>query len=305
MIAPPNVDPAATTAGSVSVLHPDLASGDDDIAYLRDTSVNTTSTTPPGVSTTDELPKSVTNFTAPFGTSEQFWMSNQADVDGSGLLKFDSSSHMLSVFGHATAGLEGNTYAESTPVDTGRKVESTAHAAFSKMVLLPTSYISGDKGVVVVEDFAADVNCKSTGQLGGAVATGTWSADLSVWLDSNPSDGIPSGSYVSIPLSGSTTSTATDPLAAYSLSNNPVVLDSAVPDERVYLFDDPANDRAGYLESWSSSPLVSASADATTSTVEMNVALSIATAQTDPANDATKLAVNVGQMSCEAVDARG
>jgi prepilin-type N-terminal cleavage/methylation domain-containing protein len=305
MTAPPNVAPAATTAGSVTVVHPDLVSGEGNIAYLRDTSVNTTSTTPPGVSTTNELPRSVTNFTAPFGTAEQFWMSNQADDDASGLLKFDPSGHMLSVFGHATAGLGGSTYAEATPVDTGRKVESRANAAFSKMVLLPTSFIPGDKGVVVVEDFVANVNCKSTGQLGGAVATGTWSAKLKVWLDSNPSDGIASGSYVPIPLSGSTTSTATDPLATYSLANNPMVLDSAVPGEQVYLFDDPAKGRVGYLESWSSSPLVSASADATTSTVAMNVALSIATAQTDPANDATKLAVNVGQMSCEAVDARG
>jgi type II secretory pathway pseudopilin PulG len=315
MTAPPNVVPTATSAGSTTVEHPDLADGEDDIAYLVDTSVNNTSTPPPGVSTTAELPMSVTNFAAPLGTAEQFWVNNQADTDGAGLLQLDSSGHMLSLYGNATSSLTGNTYAEATPVDTGRKVESKAHTEFAKMVLLPTSYISdplsGDKGVVVVDDFVADVNCKSTGVAGGQVATGTWSADLRVWLDSNPSDGIPVGSYVEIPLSGSTTSVATDPLVGYGPSSNPLVLDSTIPEQRVYLFDDPgdpddpSDDRAGYLESWSSNPLVTASTDATTSSVAMNVAISIATARTDPANDATKLAVNVGQMSCDAVDARG
>lgn len=305
MTSPPNVTPTSTTSSSVSVAHPDL--GNAQIAHVDGTSVNDSASPAPGVAVTSELPTSATNFSGSSG--QEFWLDNQADATLTGRLQLDlgPDSHVLALHGTGSDGLSGSTHATTTDVNpyTLRKVESSADSSFSKMVLLPTGYIPDDKGVVVVEDFTATADCKSNGALSGAIATGSWSANLKVWLDADPSDGLVAGSYVDIALSGSTTSTSGDSLAAFNLSNNPLVLDSPDPASRVYLFDDPTNDLVGYLDSWSSAPLMSTVLEETTSSVDMSVALSFATAKTDPANDASKLIVNVGKLSCKAVDARG
>lgn len=307
MTAPPSNTASATTSGPILVEHPELSGAD--VAWLVDSSVNESATPAPGATVVNELPRSAANFSVPAGAGELFWLTNQADTSVTNPLQLDSSGsgHMLSVYRTASNRMHGSTSAEATAADpiSLREVESSAQTQFAKMVLLPANYIPGDKGVVVIDNFTANVNCKSVGTTSGAVATGAWSATLKFWADSDPSDGVASGAYVEVPLSGSTTATTTDPLAAHGLASNPLVLDSAIPAERVYLFDDPTNDRVGYLESWSSSPLMSATVDDTSSTVNADVALSISTARTDPNNDASKLAIDIGKLSCEAVDARG
>jgi hypothetical protein len=105
------------------------------------------------------------------------------------------------------------------------------------------------------------------------------------------------------------TSTAVDPLAAIK-TENPLVYDGigTLTDPDVYLFDTPAVGatpaKLGYLDHWSSTPVMTSTAADQIARVGMPSALQIVTAKTDPTNVESKLAISIGKISCEAADLR-
>jgi Tfp pilus assembly protein PilV len=303
--SPPDSTPAQKTAAIKTVTNTDLAPTLD-VAGLGASAVNEV-TPAPTVSTLNQLPKAAANFAFTGGNNaENFWAMNQADTSGSAVRRLDASQHIFFVKRiSSTFRTTGNTSAEATattPV-ASRKVEAIAHAQWGKAVLLPTTFASGDKGVVVITNFTADVSCKSTGSASTAVATGSWSATLQYWKDTNPADGVASGSYQTVALSGSTSGAGVDPLAALKVTN-PLVYDSTLPTGDVYLFDDPLSAKIGYLDAWSSTPVVTAATTPQTATVSMPYAINIVTAKTNPANAESKLAINIGKLSCTTADKR-
>lgn len=306
LAAPPDTSPAGRVDGLPFTTTSDGLSPSQTIAGVTNTSVNETATPATGVSVPNQLPSSSGNFAFTSGNGpDHFWVNNQKESGGVGsLLQFEDNTKIFSVHRLADKRLTGRSSAVATAVapTSSRKVETTAHAEAKRMVLLPTSFASG--GVVVIDDFIADVGCKSTGTLGSATVSGTWQATLRYWRDTT-NNGLAFGGYsLPIPLSGSLGSTATDPLAEISKSNNPLVYDSVVSSGDIYLFDDPAAGREGYLDSWSSRPEIFNSKTATKSSVNIDFAMQIVTAQTNPTNEQTKLALTIGKLSCSAEDLR-
>jgi len=159
--------------------------------------------------------------------------------------------------------------------------------------------------VIVIDDFSASLSCKATAVAGTSEATGSWSATLRYWADSDPGDGIAEGEYVTVSLSGAVGSIASDPLADLKATSNPLVFDHADPDRDVYLFDDGTV--AGYVSDWSSRPEIQAAVDAAgrTSTVDLDGAIEMITSPVNPAVSQSAVRASIGAMSCEAVDKRG
>jgi prepilin-type N-terminal cleavage/methylation domain-containing protein len=306
--APPDVSALpVVSGGSFSVLS-DLLVPQVAIGGVTTTSVNE-STPAATVSVANQLPVASGNFALTGGQgSDRFWVNNQAEIGNSTALKLDGSKKVVSVHrvGNDSSGrLSGYTSATSTALlpTSSRKVETAAHAQLKKIVLLPTTYIGDEGGVVVIEDFVADVSCKSTGSAAGAAVTGTWSATLKYWRDLN-ANLTDDGSYSpKIALSGSLGSTASDQLAPVKAAN-PKVYEGALPTSDVYLFDDPSLGRRGYLDSWSTQPSISSSTTDKRSTVQIDFAIQIVTAKTNLTNDKTRLALTLGKLSCSAEDKR-
>jgi type II secretory pathway pseudopilin PulG len=300
--APPNVSPMVSSGSAQTVTNTDLVPALP-VAGMVATNVNE-SIPAPTVQVTGELPKASTNFNYPSST-ELFWVNNQADTGRNTLLHLHATEHPFSIQRLGSNRMSGNAYAEATAVSplATRKVHATAHAQFGKAIVLPTTFASGDRGVVVISSFTADVECKSTGSLAGAVATGSWSATLSYWRDTNPADGAANGGFIDIPISGSTTGTGVDPLAAIK-AENPLVYDSISSSADVYLFDQPAAGKIGYLDTWSSTTTMTSAKTSQDASVSMPYAINIATAKTNQTNEESKLVINIGKLSCQTADRR-
>lgn len=304
LIAPPDTTPAPRVDGLAFTTTSDGLSPAQSIAGATTTSVNETSPAP-GVSVPNQLPSAAGNFSFTAGNGpDHFWVNNQKESGGLGsLLQFDDNTKIFSIHRVADKRLKGNSSAIATAIapTSTRKVETIAHAEAARMVLLPTSFAS--QGVVVIDDFSADVGCKSTGNVTTSTVSGQWTATLRYWIASGGALG--GGQYSSpITLTGSLGSTAADPLLSINRTNNPLVYDALLSSGDIYLFDDPAAGRKGYLDSWSSKPEIFNSKTATKSTVNIEYALQIVTAQTNPANEQTKLALTIGKLSCNAEDLR-
>ncbi|HEY7876518.1 MAG TPA: type II secretion system protein [Actinomycetota bacterium] len=300
--APPSTSPMMSSGVAQTVSNTDLFPVLP-VAGLAATNVNE-SVPAPTVHVTGELPKAVTNFNYPSST-ELFWVNNQADTGRNTLLHLHATEHPFSIQRVSSNRLSGNTYAEATAVSpvASRKVQATAHAQFGKAIVLPTTFASGDRGVVVISNFVADVDCKSTGSLAGAVATGAWSATLTYWRDSDPSDGAANGGFATVPISGSTTGTGTDPLAAIE-AENPLVYDSVLSSGDVYLFDRPAQGKVGYLDTWSTKTTMTSAKTSQDASVSMPYAINIVTAKTNQSNEESKLIINIGKLTCQTADRR-
>ena len=300
--APPNVSPMLSSGTAQTVTNTDLVPALP-VAGMVATNVNE-SVPAPTVQVVNELPKSVTNFSYPAST-ELFWVNNQADVGRNTLLHLHATEHPFSIQRLSSNRMSGNTYAEATSVSplATRKVHATAHAQFGKAIVLPTTFASGDRGVVVISNFMADVECRSTGSLAGAVATGSWSATLSYWRDTNPADGAANGGFVDIQISGSTIGAGVDPLVAIR-AENPLVYDAVAASGDVYLFDQPSAGKVGYLDSWSSTTTMTSAKTSQDSTVSLPYAINIATAKTNQSNEESKLVINIGKLSCQTADRR-
>lgn len=303
VIAPPDSSPAPVVNADGFTVASDGLTPAVTIAGATTTSVHESSPVP-GVSVVNQLPSAAGNFAFTAGAGlDHFWVNNQADADR---LKLDATKKIFSVHRVGEARMRGNTSAVATSVapTSGRKVESVAHAEFPKAVVLPTTFIGSGNGVVLIENFAADVSCTSTGNAGTAAVTGTWSASLRYWRDTTLDLTANGGYSAPIALGGSLGSAAADPLAAINRSNNPLVYEALVASNNVYLFDDPTALKTGYLDSWSTAPFISSSKTATRSTVDIEFAIQIVTAQTNLNNEQTKLALSIGSLSCSAQDLR-
>jgi prepilin-type N-terminal cleavage/methylation domain-containing protein len=326
-----NSDPAGTLAdasGATSTLHatPNVATvpasdaglpdpqvthteldGDPRVGYFGSTSANTGSAI---AQVLNELPTAGGRFDFTSGTGQpRFWVNNVIGTDGVAELHLDPASAMLDVQRTGSARLSGETTAVTTALSpsASRKVESTAVAEFAQLNLLPVSYIldlTSAKSVISIDDFAAALTCRATANATPSLATGSWSATLRYWRDPS-NDGVPAGAYESVALSGSTTSSTPDPLAAIEAAANPLVFDALDNDDDVYLFDTPTE--RGYLQDWWSRPQMTSTNDSSgrDTSVNLDGALQIITAPVNPDDDASSISVSIGSMSCKAVDKRG
>lgn len=302
--------------------HPDLIP-QTTAEVVDQTKVNGTTVITPVVQVVNNLPLARGGFSF-VGSQESWWVNNQFDPNtNTSELSLDPLRHIFSLFAVGSLRTRGNTYAEATEVGTAsRKVEATAHAEVPRAELLVStatssnSDASGDRGVVVIRNFVADVGCKATGTLATSSVTGSWSATLKYWKDAtNTPLGVANGAYVTQQIGGSLNS-GVDPLATIR-AENPLVLDHPTSNaDDVYLFQipDPVDEnlpplQKGFLTSWSSTPqLSSAKTELTEGGIEARVsmpfALNIVTSFTDPDNPETRLTINFGKLSCRAVDKR-
>ncbi|MGH2755885.1 MAG: type IV pilus modification PilV family protein [Actinomycetota bacterium] len=303
---PPNVTPTASSKSGFTVVHPDLNSLP--IAFLDSTIVNESSTPSPGVAVTNELPQAAGNFRyTGSNNNDVLWFDNQASTGKRTELQLVNNKPLFFAQPTSTTKIMGNSSVVTTDMlpTNLRKVEAVAHAEVGKMVFLPVTFANGsggNRGVVFITDFRADVSCTANGTAG--VATGSWSATFNYWKDNFNNDSTSDGGYVQIPLSGSTTTSATDQLAGL-MTQNPRVFDSSKGDnEDVFLFDDPAAGKLGYLQTLSSNPQMTDSTDATSAQAGTDKAITMVAALTDQDNPETRLAITVGKLSCQAVDKR-
>lgn len=310
--APLNAVPAPMVAkGPSTINHPALIG--ESIGFIGDTAVNMPASgliPTPAVQVVNGFPRSTSNVATTGGVGDLYWADNQADTDE--LLspkKFDPSPtrYMFSVQRPSgSERLKADTYAEATPESplSGRKVQATARASAPRFVLMPVTFATPPGGVIVIDSFTANVDCKATGSSSSAVATGSWSATLSYWRDDDPGDLLAVGRYQSLSLGGNVSTTVTsDPLAPLR-TENPLVYDSTEASGDVYLFNDPAANKLGYLDSWSSTFAMGSSKSAATSSVSMPYAINIVTAKTNSANEESKFTLSIGKLSCRAVDNR-
>jgi Tfp pilus assembly protein PilV len=298
--APPNSYLAPDVVGSpVAVAHPDLG--------LTVASLGLSRVDDPGVKVETDLPTATGGFAFNTISDLTYAVFNDPGAGGSAKLHL-AGGPMLSVGGIGSSELSGatNAYATALTPSAGRKVEATVTAGFEKLRMLPADFIiHPDASVIVITDFSASLNCRATATGGTSAATGSWSATLLYWADLDPDDGVPEGEYVSVPLSGTIGSGATDPLATLRESSNPLVFDHPDPDKDVYLFDDGTV--AGYLSDWSSRARIQSSVDTSgrSSTVDLDGAIQIVTSAVNPAVPRSMVTASIGAMSCEVVDKRG
>ena len=305
--APADVSPAPVTSlnDPQTINHPDLARS---VLMLGPSSVNQTNPVSE-VKVPNALPRASTNFEFTGGVGQLFWVNNQADVSDTAIRKLDPLQPVFSVSRTNLARkTRGWTSAEATALlpAASREVKAIAHAESNRMALLPTTFAGS--GVVRIVDFVAELTCRSTGPLGAPTVTGSWSATFEYWRDTNPADDLAVGGYRTVEtvagstkLSGTIGSSAVDPLAAIK-TENPLVYDSVVPTSDIYLFE--TTTQAGYLDHWSSSPLIVSTTANQSARANVPYAIQLVTAKTDPANPETKLTISIGKMSCDATDLR-
>lgn len=259
----------------------------------------------------NNLPQASGSFQFNNSGSDSFWVNNQNNPTS--YLQLDPTQPMVDIDRGSSTRVSGSTSAVSTDVvpASSRKIESTAAGTMNKLSILPTGFIctgsnpdpscsGGDRSVIVISNFQASLDCKSTASSSTAAATGSWSATLQYW------DGTQK-KYISVPLAGSVGSTATDPVTALKASN-PLVFDSPDDTQDVHLFD--TGTTKGYLKDLSDVVNIPATKDGTgaNTSVTLNGAISVVTASTDPTvsgDNPTGINVTVGSMSCTAKDARG
>lgn len=303
--APPNVSPADASLGEQFLTHPNLVPQ----AVVGSFEATAAKNVDAGVA--NELPFANGDFAIgdPGSDSDDLWVVPQLGTDAIGDLHLDTSRPMFLMRHSGSDVMTGGTDAVATALDgMDRKVLATGDVAFRNLRLLPTDFISSsgtDRAVVVVDEFNASVSCQSTADPSTAAAIATWSATLRYWRDTNI-DGSRNGGYSpTVTLNGSG---STDPLAEIRATGNPLVYDGATPDEDVYLFDDPAAGQVGYLSDWGSlfnagTTGVTEDAAGHVTTAAIDGALSIKTAAHETLPDSA-LSVNLGRLSCEAVDRR-
>lgn len=269
-----------------------------------------------GVKVVDELPTAEGTFGFDAPTSDPlFWVNNQAETGRQAELLLDPNRKVLTVRRDGTTKMTAYTQGTATALTptSGRKVAATATAVIGRVDLMPATFINQEqRAVVVIRDFKAELRCTSTAQPTASVAgidggTVVWSAKFKYWADTN-NNNKDDGAYVpEMTISGSfSTGTPTaDPLEAIQ-AQNPKVYDIPNDANDIHLFSTPATPK-GYLVDWSSKPDVTWSKDASgrVTGASLDGALGIVTNRTHPNIEAAGLNVNIGKLSCEAVDKRG
>jgi prepilin-type N-terminal cleavage/methylation domain-containing protein len=308
--APPNAYPAAgSTAGDLTVSHQYSASTSVPIAFMDDSAVETPTGYSLGAQVVNELPRGAGKFrfSQPAGANQPtMWIDNQADRGLASPLKLDDSAHLVTLERDgATPRLNGQTSAEATALSptASRKVEAKASAAFSKLSIFPTTFITDpDDSVLVIDNFTASLTCTSTASATAEVL-GTWSATLRYWRDLN-NNGLTDGGYEDVPLTGDLTG-GIDPLATLKSTGNPLVYDDLVDANDLYLFQ--TADRNGYFTDLRGRRLIASSeaGSGRSTTGSLEEAINIETVATSATDPATTMSLSVGSLSCRAVDKRG
>jgi prepilin-type N-terminal cleavage/methylation domain-containing protein len=302
--APPNTSPADTSLAAQSLTHPNL----DPQAIVA--SFESTAAKNLDVGVTNELPFANGDFAVgnPGSDSDDLWVAPQVSIDAAADLHLNTSRPMFIMKHSGSEVMTGGSDAVATALNSmDRKVLATGEVSFKNLRLLPTDFVSStgtERAVVVIDDFTASVSCKSTADPTTAGASATWSATLRYWQDTT-NNGSRDGSYATKLLSGAA---SLDLLADVRATGNPLVYDGLTPDEDVYLFEDPAAGKVGYLNDWgslfnASSTGVTEDAAGKVTTAGIDGALSIKTAAHGTIPESA-LSVNLGKLSCEAVDRR-
>jgi prepilin-type N-terminal cleavage/methylation domain-containing protein len=309
--APPNAYPApGASTGEQTVGFPVSDTETIPVAFIDDSLVEGPTPFSLGAQIISELPTAAGKFrfSGPAAPGEPtMWVDNQAERGLTSPLKLHPTAHLVTIERDgATPRASGQSSAEATalaPVSS-RKVEVKASAAIAKLSVFPTTFITDpENAVLLVNDFTAEVSCKSTANTSTAAVTGTWSATLRYWGDADPSDGLPVGSYVDVPLSGSLAG-GTDPLDQLKV-DNPLVYDDLVDANDVYLFN--SGGRTGYFSDVRTRPLVSSLVGSAgrSSFATIKGAIEISTAPTSTVTPGSTMSVSLGALSCDAVDRRG
>ncbi len=302
--APPNSSPSDTSLVSNVLTHPNL------VPPTNIAGIDLTSAKNVDVGVTNELPLANGSFALgnPGTASDDLWVAPQVNTVRENLLQLSTTRPLFFIHPSSADAMTGTTAAVATDIaGADRKVETTSAISLSDLRMLPTTFIGGDAegAVVVIDNFEASVSCKSTGDPVSAGATATWSATLRYWQDTtNTTVGVRNGSYVTETLGGAD---GVDRLAEIR-ADNPLVHDGLTPAQDVYLFEDSVADTVGYLSDWGSLFDIS-STGATedvlgeTTTAAVDGALNINAAPTGTTAE-SGLKVNLGKLSCEAVDSR-
>lgn len=312
---PPTQNPTSSSVGAGTVMNDDL-SGDPLVAGLGGTTAGGTS---PGLEVTvaNELPEARGSFSFDAATGqEDLWVDTQTTYVDKHL---NPARHILSVQPRTLGtevGASGSTYAETLGLGTSdRGVGTNATATVNEVQILPTTFIpSAPSSVIQITDFTATVDCKATALAATTVASPTWTATLKFWVDHAPdgtpaNNGINAGSYTTLNLSGD----STDELSSWGAGagkTNPLVYDGATNAEDIYLFEDAASSKQGYLSGWSSLYNVTTTgfqkdtATGKLASADIGGALRIDTAPTDTAVATSALQLALGSLNCAAVDRR-
>jgi prepilin-type N-terminal cleavage/methylation domain-containing protein len=323
--APPadGPQPAEPPVGT-NVLRLDLDEDglDEFLAGLDDTWVGRPS--PQGVLTASiagELPKAGGGFS--YGVALlNLWADNPKAARGAtSVHKLDSAQKMVFVRPAGADTLAGYTTADTKAPNAGG-LTMTAHAEFDSLHLFPTTF--APLGVILVENFEADVSCNSASQSLDALPVAEWSATIRVWQETSPTNGVQAGAYgPPINVSGSG---ASDPLAAFGPNaTNPMVyedptnagqVNNSAPGD-VFLFPKTethsgglTHNHPGFISSWNSlfEPTAAKGSATRPARASIGGALTIdsvafpmqGTSLLDPA----PVNVSVGSLSCDALDQR-
>jgi prepilin-type N-terminal cleavage/methylation domain-containing protein len=301
----PNSGPTTTVAGQQTLNHPDIVPSLP-IAFLDSSNAENGQVSVEG----DRLLGTGTFIYNNGVGNPSFWVDNQS-TKGTAPLRLDGIRKLLvssRISGGSLAGtgrLSGTTAANAYALtDTsGGRVETTANANFGKIALMPTNFIgSGDGTVLTISDFRADLSCKAVAGVGTPHATGSWSATVTYWADTNPNDNLAAGGLNTTVLRGYTTGAGT-PVSIDSIGN-PKVYDAPEGQTDIYLFETATT--TGYFQKISSTTTIpsTVSADGSSASVTLPGAIQINTVATNSAIPNSALNVSIGQMSCEAVDNR-
>ena len=320
--APPESSPAAVSAGEQDVTHPSATvntSGGGYVSFFEESFAENLS-----VTVADEKPTATGGFR--FTTADDpgigfFYVQNQADTASDAALHLGSTRKVLALHQDETtaATLTGSTQGVTGELGTSaRRVETSAQMRLEELRLFPVTFIKAsnpERVVILIEDFVASVNCKSTASATTASATSSWSAMLKVWVDpvndgqTVTTDPLTDPSHVQVPISS--TMGATDlksVLAAppYNIpGGNPLVYDDLVDLNDVYLFDETLT--AGYLDTNGLTIKGGASTvgdGGITTSAEIDQAIGITTVPTNPTLPESGLRISVGKLRCDALDAR-
>lgn len=285
------------------------------------------------VDVSNELPQAEGSFRTPpgaSGTLEWYVNNSQRDPSSTGPMHLDTGWPLIMGQKYSTTTganwFRGFTKANTGAVGSGdRRVQTTASVDIPWLYIFPKIY-AGRNGAdsfapLQFYDFAADVDCKSTGNPATASASATWSTAFMYKYD------ISNNGKFDIGLGQATlTSTGNDVLNSTSVpdalaaikAQNPLIYDGANPccdaNSDVYLFETRSSTGAitkrGYLSDWAANKVVqtSESPDGRITSASINGAIRVETAgirQTlTPELPQTAISLSLGKLSCNAVDNR-
>ncbi|MEA2432976.1 MAG: hypothetical protein QOG54_433 [Actinomycetota bacterium] len=317
--APPDQSPAPdTTAIERTLIHPDIATA---VGFLDDTKTSGSS-----VSTT---PSAGGSFTVnakvlSAGDALHSWVTNQAVTGALTQLRLAAGIPMFSVRPHCilvacpSSSVFGSTSADAVPISSPtRKVHAAATIPSTKPLeevhLFPASFLAGpirDRSLIRIEDFSATVDCSAAPA--GASATAYWQATVKIYED--PLVG--AAGYHTYPQFTSTANpTDFNPLLPNAaLVNtfqelrleNPRVFNVPLSANDLYLFEDTAAGKIGYLSKAASliNPPTEVSDGNRYTSATIDGAIRIDTVPTDPAIPQSRLNISIGKLACEAIDRR-